>query len=64
MTAKEYVIKKMPNAIAEKYTHGKGCWVIKNGTNHYFAIGNSETNAWVNAKKKFHEKIKPIQNFK
>lgn len=64
MTAKEFVKNKMPNAKAERHVRGmiKGLqevyWLIRDG-NHtmYFAIGKTESNAWVEAKKT----VKPFQ---
>lgn len=63
MTAKEFVKNKMPNARAERHVKGmiKGFqevyWLIRNGRETmYFADGKSESNAWVNAKKKILEK--------
>lgn len=55
MTAKEFVKSKMPNAKAERYkTNGNETyWLIRDGKNYmYFCEGNTESNAWVNAKKK------------
>jgi hypothetical protein len=58
MTAKEFVLEKMPRARAERQVRGmiKGLqevyWLIREGRNTmYFAQGKSESNAWVNAKK-------------
>lgn len=63
MTAKEFVKTKIPNARAERQVKGmiKGMqevyWLIRNGRETmYFADGKSESNAWVNAKKKILEK--------
>jgi hypothetical protein len=59
MTAKEFVKNLMPNAKSEKHKSGmiKGLqetyWLIRDGNNYfYFSIGKTESNAWVNAKKK------------
>lgn len=57
MTAKEYVKNKMPNAKAERHVEGrivgKPYWLIRDGNKTmYFAIGKTESNAWVNAKNK------------
>lgn len=58
MTAKEFVKSKYPNARAERQVSGriKGMqevyWLIRIGRDTmYFAIGKSESNAWVVAKK-------------
>ena len=58
MTAKEFVLEKMPKARAERQVRGmiKGLqeiyWLIREGRNTmYFASGKTESNAWVNAKK-------------
>jgi hypothetical protein len=58
MTAKEFVLEKMPRARAERQVRGmiKGLqevyWLIREGRNTmYFASGKTESNAWVNAKK-------------
>jgi hypothetical protein len=62
MTAKEFVKQKYPNARAERYTSGR----IKLLQSHYYLIwtdyqsknpsrlseGTTESNAWVNAKKR------------
>ena len=62
MTAKEFVKSKMPNARAERHVKGrvKGMqetyWLIREiGQQMYFAIGKSESNAWVEAKKRIIE---------
>lgn len=59
MTAKEFVKEKFPKAQAERQVQGriKGLqevyYLIRNGRETmYIASGNSESNAWVNAKKK------------
>lgn len=57
MTAKEFVKSKMPNAKSERHVEGRVCgkpyWLIRNGREYmYFASGKTESNAWVNAKKK------------
>lgn len=57
MTAKEYVKSKMPNARAERHVEGqiigKPYWLIRDGRNTmYFASGKTESNAWVEAKKR------------
>lgn len=62
MTAKEFVKNKIPNARAERHVRGmiKGMqevyWLIRDGNNTmYFANGKSQSNAWVNAKKRIIE---------
>lgn len=62
MTAKEFVKSKMPNARAERHVRGmiKGMqevyWLIRDGRQTmYFASGKSESNAWVEAKKRIVE---------
>lgn len=60
MTSKEFVKSRMPNAKAEKHkTRGslsKTYWLIRDGKlTMWFASGNSESNAWVNAKKRIKE---------
>jgi hypothetical protein len=60
MTAKEFVKDKMPHARAERHVEGrivgKPYWLIRDGNKTmYFAIGNTQSNAWVNAKKKLIE---------
>ena len=57
MTAKEFVRSVMPNARAERHVEGrvvgKPYWLIRDGRNSmYFSIGKTESNAWVEAKKK------------
>jgi len=57
MTAKEYVRSKMPHAMAERHVEGrivgKPYWLIRDGRNTmYFAVGKTESNAWVEAKNK------------
>ena len=58
MTSKEFVKSKLPKAKAEKHKQGmiKGLqetyYLIRDGNNTmYIATGNTESNAWVNAKK-------------
>lgn len=58
MTAKEFVQERYPTARAERQVSGrvKGFksvyWLIRErGQTMYIASGNSESNAWVNAKK-------------
>lgn len=58
MTAKEFVKSKVPNARSERHISGmiKGLqevyYLIRDGRNTmYMAIGKTESNAWVNAKK-------------
>ena len=58
MTAKEFVKDKMPNAIAERHKKGmikelqEVYYLIRErGQTMYVAEGNTESNAWVNAKK-------------
>lgn len=65
MTAKEFVKSKMPNARAERHVRGmiKGMqevyWLIRNGSQTmYFSSGKSESNAWVEAKKRIIENEK------
>ena len=62
MTAKEFVLEKMPRARAERQVRGmiKGLqevyWLIREGRNTmYFASGKTQSNAWVNDKKKIIE---------
>lgn len=59
MTAKEFVKERFPDARAEKQVSGriKGLqeiyYLIRNGRQTmYMASGKTESNAWVNAKKK------------
>lgn len=57
MTAKEFVKNKMPKARAERHVEGriagKPYWLIRNGNeNMYFAIGDTQLKAWMEAKKK------------
>ena len=63
MTAKEFVRERYPRARAEKQrtgsntTFGETYWLIRNGRETmYMASGKSESNAWVNAKKKILER--------
>lgn len=56
MTAKEYVRSKLPHARAERHIEGRivgvPYWLIRDGRNTmYLAIGKTESNAWMNAKK-------------
>lgn len=58
MTAKEYVQSYLPKARAERQVSGriKGMqtvyWLIRDGRETlYIESGNTESNAWVNAKK-------------
>ena len=62
MTAKEFVQGKFPKAKAERHTKGRivglteSYWLIRIGNNYmWFAEGKTESNAWVNAKKKIKE---------
>ena len=62
MTAKEFVKSKIPNAIAEKHYKSliintkEVYWLIRDGRNTmYIASGKSESNAWVEAKKRIIE---------
>lgn len=60
MTAKEYVKNHFPHARAERHVAGRiggtPYWLIRVDRNTmYFASGNSESNAWVNAKKRIIE---------
>lgn len=59
MTAEEFVKQHMPTARAERQVSGmiKGMqtvyWLIReSGKTFYFCEGKTESNAWVNAKKK------------
>ena len=59
MTAEEFVKEQMPKARAERHrtgantTFGETYWLIRDGRNTmYFSEGKTESNAWVNAKKK------------
>lgn len=63
MTAKEFVKERYPKARAERHrtgsntTYGETYWLIRNGRETmYMASGKSESNAWVNAKKKILER--------
>lgn len=65
MTAKEFVKARYPKAKAERQVEGrikglqKTYWLIRDGNNYmYMASGNTESNAWVNAKKKISESTK------
>jgi len=65
MTAKEFVKSRMPKARSERHVKGmiKGMqevyWLIRDGReNMYFSCGKTESNAWVEAKKKLNN-IKP-----
>ena len=54
MTAKQYVKSKRPKAMSErqKTNGGEVYWLIRElGAYMYIASGNTESNAWVNAKK-------------
>lgn len=70
MTAKEFVKTHYPKAVSERQVSGmiKGLQTvyylirIDRKSNGYFASGNSESNAWVNAKKKIIEKINLTSN--
>ena len=62
MKAKEYVKQRMPKARAERHRTGSGTsygetyWLIRDGRNYnYFSEGKTESNAWVNAKKRIIE---------
>ena len=62
MTAKEYVKQHYPNAKSERQVSGriKGMqriyWLIRDGNQTmYLAEGKTESNAWVNAKKRITE---------
>lgn len=58
MTAKEFVKSKLPQAKSERQVNGRQevYYLIRDGKNTmYLAHGNSESNAWVNAKKKILE---------
>ena len=63
MTSKEFVKEHYPNTRAERQVKGmiKGMqevyYLIRDGRNNmYMAIGNSKSNAWVNAKKSIQSK--------
>jgi hypothetical protein len=63
MTAKEFVKERLPNARAERHVNGMivgiPYWLIRDGRNTmYLASGKTESNAWVNAKKKLLENEK------
>lgn len=65
MTAKEFVKEKYPNARSEKQIRGrvKGLqevyYLIRDGrSTGYLSSGNSESNAWVNAKKRILDELK------
>lgn len=62
MTSKEFVKSKIPKARAERHVAGriKGMqevyWLIRDGRQTmYFASGKTESNAWVQAKKRILE---------
>jgi hypothetical protein len=58
MTSEEFVKERMPKARAEKQEtrRGENYWLIRDrGNTMYFSCGNSESNAWVNAKKQILE---------
>ena len=60
MTAKEYVKQHYPSARAEKQVTNahEVYWLIRPKSGEmYMADGKSESNAWVNAKKKILERI-------
>jgi len=63
MTAKEFVKERYPKARAERQrtgsntTFGETYWLIRDGRETmYMAEGKTESNAWVNAKKKILER--------
>ena len=61
MTAKEFVKEKYPNARSEKQSKNtkEVYYLIRDGRNTmYMASGNSESNAWVNAKKRILDELK------
>lgn len=69
MTAKEFVKLKIPTATSERHVQGmiRGLqeiyWLIRErGKTMYFATGKTESNAWVNAKKKIIENEKALAN--
>ena len=58
MKAKDFVKSRMPTARAERQTtRGKqSYWLIREGRETmWFADGNTESNAWMNAKKRILE---------
>lgn len=61
MTAKEFVKSKYPKAKAEFHREncpfGKKYWLIRDGREYFYMASSikSESNAWVNAKKKIKE---------
>ena len=55
MTAKEFVLKNYPSARAEKQktNGGEVYWLIRMGrATMYFSEGETQSKAWINAKKK------------
>jgi len=70
MTSKDFVQQIYPDARAEKQRQGAGVvsrlqktyWLIRRrGHTMYIASGNTESNAWVNAKKKIQQHNKALQ---
>lgn len=65
MTAKEFVISKMPKARSEKQkTNGKEVYYLirEIGNTGYFSHGETESKAWKNAKEKIIESENLKQN--
>ncbi len=67
MTAKQFVKQHKPTARSEKQKQngpfGKAYWLIRElGAFMYFAEGTTESNAWVNAKKRIIEDQKQAEN--
>lgn len=63
MEAKEFVKERYPKARAERHRKGSNTffgdtyWLIRNGMETmYMASGKSESDAWLNAKKKILER--------
>lgn len=58
MTAKEFVRARCPKAKSESHRengpYGKKYWLIRNGNEYFYMASSekSESNAWVNAKKR------------
>jgi hypothetical protein len=71
MTAKEYVKTHYPKARAERQVEGrvigmqKTYWLIRDGRQTmYMAVGTSESNAWVNAKKMIEKRVNATNEVK
>ena len=64
MTAKEFVLSKMPKANIETHQNGRGEYcVIRDDNNFfYFASGKNESEAWQNAKNKIEQEANENNN--